>query len=385
MLMSRILNSHSKYRLAVVLAICAAISVAALLMFPSSSRAKLQVTQEPATRKKQRVQRFVPGEVLVRYRNEAFAKSKASTSSVVTSGGGALQMRIEEFGVSGTIPGLRMARVAPEATLEAVEALRNPPDVLYAEPNYIFHCAVEPTDPSFSIQPNLQQIGEPTAWNTTQGSSGVVIAVLDEGIDINHEDLQANIWTNPSPGSFPPITGDLHGYNFVNDTGTIFSGLSTEDHASHVAGIAGAVGNNGKGIAGVNWTVSLMSLKFLDAEGNGDTATAIRACTYAKQMRDLWESSGPTKGANIRVVNASFGGGPFSQAFLDAVNGLNSSGILFVAAAGNIDDGTTEPNNDLVPHYPSSFNAPNVIAVASTNQADALSSFSHFGPNTVDL
>src|SRR4029453_6760398 len=150
MLMSRILNSHSKYRLAVVLAICAAISVAALLMFPSSSRAKLQVTQQPATRKKQRVQRFVPGQVLVRYRNEAFAKSKASTSSVVTSGGGALQMRIEEFGVSGPLPGLRIARVAPEATLEAVAALRNQPDVLYAEPNYILHADVVPNDPRFA-------------------------------------------------------------------------------------------------------------------------------------------------------------------------------------------------------------------------------------------
>ena len=386
MLTSRILKSYSYLRLPLLLAICAAVIVAALLTFPTSSRAKLQVSQQPATRKKQRVQKFVPGEVLVRYRDEGFAKSKGGISSVVTRDGGAMQMRIEDFGVSGTIPGLRIAHVAPEATLEAVAALRRQPDVLYAEPNYILRADVLPNDPRFAgSQANLTKIGAPTAWDTQKGSSGIVVAVLDEGIDINHQDLQANIWTNPMPGSISGITGDLHGFNFVDNNGTIFSGADTESHATHVAGIAGAVGNNGLGVAGVNWTVNLMSLKFLDEQGSGDTDTAIKACDYAKKMRDLWESSGHTRGANIRVINASFGGGAFAQAFLDAINALNTSGVLFVAAAGNIDNGTREPNNDLVPHYPSSFNAPNIVAVAATDSSDALSSFSHFGATAVDL
>jgi subtilisin family serine protease len=152
------------------------------------------------------------------------------------------------------------------------------------------------------------------------------------------------------PGAVSGITGDVHGYNFVDNNGTLFTGADTETHATHVAGILGAVGNNGKGVAGVNWSVGLMSLKFLDSEGFGDTVDAIRACNYAKQMRTLWETAPVhTKGANIRVLNASFGGAGFTNAFLQAINELNDAGILFVAAAGNTtDDGTREPDNDLV-------------------------------------
>ena len=128
-----------------------------------------------------------------------------------------------------------------------------------------------------------------------------------------------------------------------------------------------------------------MSLKFLDAEGFGDTADAIAACNYAKMMRDLWISSGQTKGANIRVLNASFGGSLFTNSFQDSINALNSSGILFVAAAGNVDNGTIEPNNDLVPHFPANFNAPNIISVVATDQNDNIPNFSHFGGTTVDL
>ena len=101
-------------------------------------------------------------------------------------------------------------------------------------------------------------------------------------------------------------------------------------------------------------------------------------------MHDLWISSGGTKGANVRVLNNSYGGGGFSQSFLDAINGLNQAGILFVAAAGNAPD-SPEPNNDLVPHYPSSYDAPNVIGVAATDSNDALASFSHFGATSVHL
>jgi len=330
----------------------------------------------------------VPGEVLVRYRNEPTAKSKTGKVLVAARDGRQLAAQVEHFDGSDLVPGLRIARVAAADTLAAVAALRNQPDVLYAEPNYIMHASVVPNDTHFTAgrQYALGKIGAQQVWdNFTTGSSSVVVGVIDQGIDINHEDLAANIWTNPAPGSIPGISGDLHGYNFVNDNGTVFSNTDPETHASHVAGILGAVGNNAKGVTGINWTVRLMSLKFLDAEGFGDTADAIRACNYAKQMRDLWISSGNTQGANVRVLNASFGGGAFAQSFQDSVGALNASGILFVAAAGNVDNGTREPNNDLVPHFPANFNAPNIISVAATNSVDAVSSFSHFGGTTVDL
>src|SRR4030095_8729871 len=159
--------------------------------------------------------------------------------------------------------------------------------------------------------------------------------------------------------------------------------LPAENHASHVAGTIGAVGNNATGVVGVNWQVRLMSLRFIGGS-SGSTADAIRATNYAKLMNDLWNSSGQTKGANVRVLNNSYGGGAFSQSFLDAINGLNQSGILFVAAAGNSDN-NPELDNEIVPHYPGSYDAPNVIAVAATDSSDGLASFSHFGATHVQL
>lgn len=374
-------------RFLLCLALSLAFAIVGILVLPTHSRAKLNPAQLPTAHHKQQRPAFVPGEVLVRYRNESFAQSKTGRSTALTSEGVALALQIEEFGGSHLISGLRLARVAPEATLDAVAALRRQPEVLYAEPNYILRADVVPNDTHFvaNRQSSLTRVNLPQAWDTTVGNRSIVVAVLDQGIKTTHVDLAANIWTNPMPGSVPGILGDVNGYNFVNNNGTVFTQSDDEYHATHVAGIIGAVGNNGTGITGVAWQVSLMSLRFLDKEGFGNTADAIRACQYAKAMRDLWESSGNTKGANIRVINASFGEKSFNHSFLDAVNALNSSGILFVAAAGNIVDGTREPNNELVPHYPSSYNAPNVIAVAATSATDALSNFSHFGATTVDL
>jgi subtilisin family serine protease len=385
-------NTEAKrISLSLGLAITLGLFIIAIVIFPSASRAKLEPAQVTKTSKKARRPQFRPGEIIVRYKNEPMAVHRTGSQRITARDGQLLSMKVEDFGGANLVPGLRLARVTEGETLEAVAALRDQADVLYAEPNYIMRATVNPNDTHFvaNRQQNMTMIGAPTAWNTNTGSASVVVGVIDQGIDINHKDLQANIWTNPAPGSITSmnITGDVNGYNFVSNSGNIFSGTDGETHASHVAGIIGAVGNNNNGIAGVNWSVGLMSLKFLDQDGFGDTADAIRACNYAVQMRNLWNTSNHTAGANIRVLNASFGGAGFSQAFQTAINNLNTAGILFVAAAGNTtDDGTREPDNDLVPHYPSGFNAPNVISVAAVNQSDALATdFSHFGATTVDL
>jgi len=382
-------------RILLSFSVCLALLIGASAIFTIRSGATPQPQQVVQTPTKRQRPAFVPGEVLVRYRSESLARSKGASMRIAALDGTLVHMDVQQLDGSDLVEGLRLGRVAPEETLKTVAALRMQPDVLYAEPNYILHADVTPNDPNFNLQYGLSLIGAQQAWDTRTGSTGagrVVIGVIDQGIDINHQDLQANIWTNPAEIAGNGIDDDgngfiddVHGFNFVNNNGTIFSGQSIEDHASHVSGIAGAVGNNATGVAGVNWSVGLMSLKFLDEDGFGDTVNAIRACQYARDMRSLWESSGHTKGANLRVLNASFGGGAFSQAFLDAANQLNTAGILLVAAAGNVDNGTREPNNDLVPHFPSSFNAPNIIAVASTNQTDNLSSFSHYGATSVDL
>ncbi|PYS64654.1 MAG: hypothetical protein DMF76_04325, partial [Acidobacteria bacterium] len=350
-----------------------------------------QENQAAPGQKRQRPE-FVPGEALVRFKQDRAFEGAASLpvpnadalvqsqgkSSALAQAQEQVFVKVDRFEGSEIVDGLRLARMAADDTMKAIAALQARDDVLYAEPNYIVHVTTTtPNDPQFNSLYGLAKIGAQQAWDTTQGSRSVVVGIIDEGIDINHPDLQANIWTNPSPGSISGISGDIHGYDFINGSGTI----PAEPHATHVAGTIGAVGNNSIGVAGVNWQVSLMSLRFInDATGSGSDADALKAYNYAKQMRDLWTSSGGTKGANIRALNASYGGGGYSQASADAINALGQSGILFVAAAGN--DGH---NTDVQPNYPSDYALSNVVSVAATNSSDTLASFSNFGTRTVLL
>ncbi|MDX6557284.1 MAG: hypothetical protein QOF72_333, partial [Blastocatellia bacterium] len=369
---------------------------ASILFAPRSEAIHSNPSQAQAeTSQKRHRPEFVPGEVLVRFKQgRAFegpamvtlpgndvalqAQQKTSSRAVATSNE-EIPVNLDRFAGSDLVEGLRLARVPPDDTLKAVAALSARDDVLYAEPNYIVHSDATPNDPRFLSNElyGLSKIGAPQAWDITKGSTSIVVAVIDEGIDVSHQDLQANIWTNPSPGSIAGISGDVNGYDFRTNSGAI----PAESHATHVAGTIGAVGNNSTGVVGVNWQVSLMSLRFIDqTTNNGTDADAIKAYNYAKQMRDLWTSSSGTKGANIRVLNASYGGGGYSQAAADALNAVGQSGILFVAAAGNE---TTD--SDLHPHYPSNYSLPNVISVAATDSSDNLASFSNFGLHSVAL
>lgn len=388
----QIFSSRKWRHLPVLLALTSLLLIIGLAINSSSSAtARLQPLQvQTAISAKRRREAFVPGEVLVRFKKDrAFegmrqlavpgdgAAAAGKGLSIVAPTAGEVLVAVERFEGSDIVEDLRIARTAPGDTLKAIAALNARDDVLYAEPNYIVHRELMPNDPRFTSNElyGLNTIAAPQAWDITQGNRNIVVAVIDEGIDITHEDLQANIWTNPSPGSIPGITGDLHGYDFRDNTGNI----TAEPHATHVAGTIGAVGNNSKGVVGVNWQVSLMSLRFIsDATGNGTDADAIRAYNYAKQMRDKWVATNGAQGANIRVVNASYGGGGYSQAAADAINALNQSSVLFVAAAGN-----EATDSDVHPHYPSGYSLPNMISVASTTSTDTLSGFSNFGAHSV--
>jgi hypothetical protein len=204
--------------------------------------------------------------------------------------------------------------------------------------------------------------------------------VIDTGVDYNHPDLAANIWSAPSAFSVT-IGGQTitcpqgsHGFNAINNT---CNPLDDNNHGTHVSGTIGAVGNNAQGVVGVNWVTRIMGLKFLSAAGSGTTVDAIDCIEFAIQAKAAFAASGA---ANVRVLSNSWGGGGFSQALLDQINKANTNDMLFVAAAGN-----NNSNNDVTPHYPSSYNAPNVVAVASTTNRDARSSFSNFGATSVDL
>src|SRR6185503_17620566 len=158
-------------RIIVVSAVCLGLLVLAGVSFPVSSDAKRQAPQEINSQKRQRQQNFVPGEVLVRYRNESMARNKGAGMHIAALDGRVLPVDVERTHGSDLLPGLRLARVAPEDTLSAVEAFRQQPDVLYAEPNYIMKADATPNDPSFNqlYAPGL--MGSPQAWDTRTGST----------------------------------------------------------------------------------------------------------------------------------------------------------------------------------------------------------------------
>jgi subtilisin family serine protease len=162
---------------------------------------------------------------------------------------------------------------------------------------------------------------------------------------------------------------DFVGWNFVDNDNDPFD---DNGHGTHVSGTIGAVGNNGTGVAGINWNVQIMPLTFLNGNGQGATADAISALNFA--------TTKVQEGVNVKVTNNSWGGAPFSQDLSNAIDASGKAGILFVAAAGN-----NSSNDDTTPFFPASYNLPNVIAVAASDNQDHLASFSDFGPNTIAL
>jgi subtilisin family serine protease len=273
---------------------------------------------------------------------------------------------------------------------EAVSRAAEDPRVEYAEPDYFVYATdTIPDDPFFKAgqmwglsQASCQFCSQPTpnidatrAWDIARGSDDIIAVVLDTGVDLQHEDLAANAWVNPSPGALPGFSNDINGWNFINDNNQTFVSSSEDYHGTHVAGSIGAVGDNKIGVTGVAWHVRLMSLKFLGGpQGKGSTSNAVRGINYAIDMRN--------RGFNIRVINASWGGGGNSQALHDAIAAANAAGILFVCAAGN------ESNNvDDTPSYPSAFakDLPGCISVAAVDQGGNLASFSNYGHGSVSL
>ncbi len=327
---------------------------------------------------------FVPDEILVRFKEGAFPIDKATAHALADG------TPVREFEI---VDGLQLVKIPPWMDVDtAIQRYLQNPDVLYAEPNYIVQTQVIPDDPNFSSLWNLHNTGQsggtpdadidaPEAWDITTGSSDVVVAVIDTGIDYNHEDLSANMFQNSddcnSNGLDDEGNGfvdDCYGIDKVNDDS---DPMDDNDHGTHVSGTIGAVGNNSIGVVGVNWHVNLMACKFLDAGGSGSTADAISCLEYVKLMKD--------RGVNIVATNNSWGGSGFDQALFDAIEAHLQRGILFIAAAGNGGADQIGDNNDNTAFYPCNFYLPNVICVASTTRTDALSSFSNFGRRTVHL
>ncbi|HKP37435.1 MAG TPA: S8 family peptidase [Pyrinomonadaceae bacterium] len=215
------------------------------------------------------------------------------------------------------------------------------------------------------------------AWAVTKGSDQIVVAVLDSGVDYTHPDLANNIWRRPEIiksyqdedlTAEGPID-DVNGFNVAENSS---DPMDDNGHGTHCAGILGAEGGNEVGIAGVNWTVKIMPLKFMDAEGMGTTSDAIKAINYVINRKRA--------GVNVRIISASWGSTVRSRALEDVIRKAGDEGILVVAAAGN-----NSSDNDRTPHYPASYQLNNVISVAAVNRYDELTSFSNYGANSVHV
>src|SRR3989441_738236 len=324
--------------------------------------------------------------------NEVLVKFRPTTFQSVLQAQTAEEIDESEW-VGGT--GLVRFHSSRKNVATLVSELSARSDVEYAEPNYIVHTTAIPNDPRFGELWGLQNTGQTiqgfpgipgadisatAAWDISTGSRANVAAVIDTGIDYRHPDLAANVWSAPAAftvtigGQSITCPAGSHGFNAITN---VCDPLDDNNHGSHVSGTIGAVGNNGTGVVGVNWTASIMGSKFINASGSGTTANAINALEFAVQTKAAFAATG---GANVRVLSNSWGGGAFSQALLDEINRANANDMLFVAAAGN--SGTP---NDLFPEYPASYNAPNVVAVAATDNTDSLAFFSNYGPSSVHL
>ncbi len=250
------------------------------------------------------------------------------------------------------------------SVMGTVKLLERRPEVEYAEPNYDLHLNSVPNDPGFGSLWGLQQVRAPDAWNTTKGSGEVVIGVIDTGVDYNHPDLKDNIWTGTTDNGTK-----YHGYNAINES---YYPIDDYGHGTHVAGTIGAVGDNGIGVTGMNWNVSIMPLKFLGSSGGGTTADAIDCLDFVLEKKK--------EGVNVVATSNSWGGGGKSMLLKEAIARHRDNNILFVAAAGN-----AYSNIDRQPTYPASYDLTNIVSVAATNQEDKLASFSNYGNRSVHV
>ena len=272
---------------------------------------------------------------------------------------------------------------------DGIDKMRGVSGVRYAEPDYVYHRAQTiPNDPDFDNLWGLDNTGQtggtadadidaPETWDITTGSSDVIVGIIDSGIDYLHQDLADNMWENPGeiPGNGIDddqngYVDDVYGWDFVQDDNE-----PTDDsigHGTHVAGTIGAVGDNGEGVAGVNWDVQVAALKVFHESSTATSSGFAEAIEYAVDM-------------GFDLTNNSWGGLAESQAIYDAISYANDHDQLFVAAAGNGGSDGIGDDNDVMPFFPASSDLDNIISVAATDHNDELAVFSNYGETTVDL
>ena len=318
------------------------------------------------------------------------AKPKASVSATVDQAerdeGLELRAKYERFG------GLRVIKLAAGDTVPAAIArLMATGRYDFVEPDYVRRTqATVPNDPEFSSQWGLKNSGAnggiagadinaEAGWDVQKTAPGVIVGMLDSGALLTHQDLAANLWQNPSPGTTTSlasisstsgnadtvsVTDSANGLNGVAKTGPP---ADDEGHGTLTSGVVGAVGNNSLGITGVAWQVQLMELKFLDSTGSGSISDELPCIEYAISHK-------------VQVINASFGSSGGSQAEMDAIQAAGKAGIVFVCASGNSGE-----NIDISPAFPADYPLDNILCVGATDNRDLPVYFSNYGSGSVEI
>jgi len=332
---------------------------------------------------------YAEGEVMVKYKSHINKSNFGSmVSPNVTSYGFEVKKRYTKVYKDNVLVHIK----SKKTTKEMIEILKKNPNVESVTPNYIYHLYSTPDDTHFESQWSLNNdaihggtedadIDAVEAWDVNTGSRDIVVAVIDTGIDYTHTDLRDNLWVNEGETADNDIDDDgngyiddIYGYDILNKDNDPWD---DSGHGTHVSGIIGASGDDGIGITGVNWSISMMTLKVFGADGRGSHNDIIEAIEYIITMK--------IRGVNIVAVNASFGSisQPNNDIRVAIDNLLNDENIIFCAAAGNdnFDNDANESNTS----YPASYDLNNIISVAGTNRYDGLYSQTNFGLRSVDL
>ena len=344
---------------------------------------------------------FIKGEVIVRLKGGAAGLQ--STEAFSQKYGASVEDSFEfgQTGVEDQGQMLQLKLPAGMTTEQALDKMQADPTVAYAEPNFVYQLDAEVATPKLNcgfqtaqadnenqFVPNdltsdlwgMHNVGQkggkvdadidaPEAWKLQTGSGNTFkIAVIDTGVDYNHPDLKANMWTNPGEIAGDGIDNDgngviddVHGFNAFANSGNPMDG---HGHGTHCAGTIGAVGNNELGVVGASHNAQIMAVKIFDDKGSTNTAAILRGIEYTTKM-------------GARITSNSWGGGPASEAQKEA---FAASPALHIMAAGN-----NGRDNDKTANFPSNYELPNIIAVAASDRNDKKASFSNFGATQVDI
>jgi|GEM_PF-3662644 len=332
--------------------------------------------------------KLIPGEVIVSFADE-MRSSEINTviNKLIPQ---ERQTSARKISASLNLYLIRSHGLTADAVRAKMEAMGLRDVITDVEPNLVFCIEQISTDPYFPKQwalrdytPDVAGISAVSAWDLSRGSDQIVVGIIDTGIDTGHPDLKPNLWKAPLNFTFnfngrPVPCPGAAGWDAIKHN---CNPSESGSHGTLVAGIIGARGGNGIGLHGVNWYTSLMAIKAFNFYGVGAVASVIEALDFAIEAKRL-------HGINVRVLNNSYGQRctvykPCPSRALERVIRLASDNeILFVSSAGEIE---SQPNNDDYPHYPSSYEIDNIIAVAWTNKRDELSPSSNYGLKSVDL